>query len=750
MTTDTPSPTQEEDPTRNRPGWLAPQLLVPVALFIIFLLWGWRNWYLFTRLPAYGDVLEVVWGWDWYAGALREGYSPFFYNLVFHPQGWHTATLAHSPTFFLFSLPLYWLGGPAFAYNLLALIGLGTAYTGMFLAARRYVPWLPATLAAVSFTFSWPLFIRAAHHMNILLGAALLPWLLWSVVKMQAEGVTGRKLLFIGLLWGLSICFSFYFLFLGGLVLLACWLFPFTKALSTRSWLHWRHLLVVGLVAFLFNLPLFLLFWQARRADAVATWDITHLNIWGLSLNAVLSPSVSNPWLRSVAAWFYRGNINETAFMGLGFIGGLCALFSLRYLPGRAQLRALAALLIIGVLLGLGVYLKWDERTIPMEFFRPVNAAIWQVGHTLKPQLFSGDLPPDDLATGIPLPDLILVALVPFWEGVRTVARFAFVAWLAAPILAAFVLNRISLRPLRYGLMLLWLFEIVPIPNGSGLPLPDTPHPAHAWLAEQTLAPGEGIIDLQINTTQFGGATLLATQTHGQPTASGVGSQIPAHSAWFDAWYRAADPLDPDLAPLLRAFDVRYVLFTTWDEHVNYIIGQLGEREGLTHVDCFQPGPAPTPWPYPICVLEVDPPPIPQTNLILREGWHEAEPWGVWAAGEQSTAQWVATTTEQEVVLNLEAFPYCRDNQEQQIEIFLNDQPLTTYNWSGCENWNATLPIPPGRIQVGWNDFEFHYAYTAVPAEESGGENPDPRSLSVGFSRLMVEEAPGTGSGTGQ
>jgi hypothetical protein len=67
--------------------------LVPWIPFWVLFAWGWRVRNPFTHIPAYGDVLEVLWGIEWYhRSILIQHTSPLFTPLVFHPLGWHTGS----------------------------------------------------------------------------------------------------------------------------------------------------------------------------------------------------------------------------------------------------------------------------------------------------------------------------------------------------------------------------------------------------------------------------------------------------------------------------------------------------------------------------------------------------------------------------------------------------------------------------------------------------------------------------------
>jgi hypothetical protein len=73
----------------------------PWLLFAGLLFWGWRVWDLSHSLPAYDDVLEVLWVLRWWDGLLRSNANAWVYPLAFYPTGWHVATFAQGPAGFL-------------------------------------------------------------------------------------------------------------------------------------------------------------------------------------------------------------------------------------------------------------------------------------------------------------------------------------------------------------------------------------------------------------------------------------------------------------------------------------------------------------------------------------------------------------------------------------------------------------------------------------------------------------------------
>lgn len=706
--------------------------ILVAGTFLLFLVWGWSQWNLLEP-PSYGDPLEFVWGVRWYSEAITGSHSPFFTDRIFHPEGWHVGTLSYSPYLLLAGGPLYTLASGGLVYNVAVFAALLVAFSGTYLAARRIVGLYPATVAAAGYTFAFPVFFRALAHLNVLGGIAALPWLLWAMWRARDCHFGRRWLLVSGFIWGLAINSSFYFLFVGGLIILfsAAWQ-------RQRPWRVVGSLFLPATVALLFNLPFFVLYWSARRADAVNFVDVSHIAAWGISVNSLILPSLAHPIFGGVARRVYTASINEPALMSLGVVAPLIALASLRWLRQEPRLRVLWLLLIAGAVLGLGPYLKWDERIQNSNLAEPVNSVVWQIGHRVKPTLFPEEAPPPSLRTAVPLPELALLAVAPLWEGVRVPARFAYLALLAIPLLAAFTLTKLQPRWLVLPLTLLWLVEILPPGRGTNEP-PLRPHPAFAWLESQPVLPEEGIIDVQYDRMLTEAAVILATDYHGLPTASGIGSQWPAHSNFLNDWYHRQGPASPEFAYLLRRFRVRYLLLHVRSAEERRLQPLLAANPGLATADCFDPEPGPSPWAYPICIYEVLPQSV-ELDVVLRGGWHNPEEWGVWASSPVATAEWVATESE-DTVVNMDAFPFC-EALPQTLRMTADGVSLGEATWESCDNKQLQWTIPGELVRVGWNSLTFTFERTTVPAEVTGGTNPDPRALALGFSRLELLRAP--------
>ncbi|MGD1994101.1 MAG: hypothetical protein PVI59_12990, partial [Anaerolineae bacterium] len=541
------------------------ELVLPWVAFLVLLGWGWRVDDLFRSVPGYQDALEVLWGIEWYGEHLMDR-DLLVYPLLFHPAGWRVATFAYGPGVFVPLLPLYHWGGAAFAYNAGALLSLFVALAGMFRLARRFTPSaLAATVAALLYTFWGFRWLRIFGHLNILFGSALLPWIAWSFDRAcRVAPRRWRSFALAGVLWSATVVCSLYFVWLGGLLLLAWWLGCWSERRERRVALLGGLGLTVVLAALL-SAPTLILFLRGYAAAGASSYDVDHLNAWGASLNSLPIPSVGHPWLGKVAMAIYQGPVDESGVVNLGLMGSAAAVLGIigvRHQQGR---RSLLLTLGLGLILGLGLTLKWDGRVVRCELLRPVTAAVWWVGHHLKPGLFPAEAVPARLDAAIPLPGLLLAALMPFWEGARTVSRFTLVAAPAFFTLIARGIQRLRSPVVTWLVAALLVIEVVPPPSSSAQ-FPPPGHPAFDWNREET--PAEtGVVDLyaafpDVLMLPIRGETLWATRLHRRATVAGTSGVWPGHTRSLFLWLlEHPRPLQGgDFASLLRAYDADYVL----------------------------------------------------------------------------------------------------------------------------------------------------------------------------------------------
>lgn len=712
--------------------------LVPWVCFWGVFAWAWRVRDLFNTIPAYGDVLEVVWGIQYYYNSLFVSHSsPLFTPLVFHPWGWYTSTLAHTPVFFLAALPLYRLGGVAFAYNLLAILPSLISFAGVFRFTKLFTSRFPAICAALAFTFVNVRWLRTGGHLHILWATSLLPWLAWTVesANRKTDWISKRTVWRAGLIWGIMINVSLYSIFLGGFVLL----FLGKKIFRIKNIIR---MFAIAALAVLLASPTIVLYWWGSQASQSHHFGIVHDLQWSASLNSLFAPNVFHPLeiVRDAARILYKGPHDESGVFNLGFVTCILAVVGLLTIVAKKPRSwGLVCLTIGGTILSMGLLIKWNGEVVRLPGIQALNEALWSLGHILKPELFPTSLPYSDFESGIPLPGLLMTILVPFWESARVMSRYAFLAMLGAVTLVAIALQK-SPRLARYLLAAIWLVEILPGPIGPGVPVHFQLHPAYLWLTTQPIEADEGIIDMVYPTLSIAGDIPIAASLHGTPTAAGVGSFWPEQVVKLWEYFMLDDVLlsRPQVGDILRQYHIRYLFLHMHGDEEQGMWGMINENSVFRSVGCFDPLAEMTPWPYPICVAEVNPS-IVQSNLFRQTGWSGPEEWGIWSEGPLSRAKWMAIA-QKDHGLRLEAFPFCVPDRHQAVFIRVNGQLLANHQWSDCETWVEELLIPSSFIRVGWNELIFEYNYAVSPAEISGGENPDPRLLGVGFVKLAISE----------
>lgn len=707
--------------------------VLPWLAFSGMLVWGWRVWDIWNKVPAYGDVLEIIWGINWYYDSLvvRHG-SPEFTPLVFHPLGWHVFTFGYTPIIFLIGLALRLVGGAAFAFNVLTLASVVIAFAGAQRFARLYTGQFAACIAALVFTFSDFRFFRVTGHLNLALMTAFLPWFLWSLERLRRNDVQHnhrRLILLCGILWGAMINSALHGIFFGVL----CF------ALWGRDLLRFNRLkqaVMITLVALLSAAPVILLYYVGNRADVTMENGPGSLQAWSASLNSLFIPSIVHPIepIRSLARTLYSGPQDESGLSNIGLVTTLLAIGGgWLVIRRRGDARRLFPLAAVGLILALGLVLRWNGRTIPIALFTPLEGWLWRAGIILKPDIFNPSYPPTSLATGLPLPGYIATIVAPFWESARVISRYTFIGGFAMIILAAIGLQHLG-RVGRLLVACVWLLEALPVPTAS-LPVITHPHPAFTWIAQQTLTPGEGIVDMAARSLAQGGEVIYATQLHRAPTAAIIGSSWP--KAVMPLWTFFGDEKNlarPSAALMLEQYHVRYILFHMRGPQEQERWDLLIKNPMLLAKGCFEPIERQSPWSYPICIAEVA-----RTNALgikigLTDGWSVVEPWGVWADHKDSWAGWIATSTEP-VYLAVEAQPNCQPDQQQEMVIKVNGIIVQAHQWETCTPWKANLPVPANAIQRGWNTITFQFRYEA----RQSGVSDDERTVAVAFTHLSVE-----------
>jgi hypothetical protein len=724
----------------------------PWLLFAAFIWWGWRDQDLARSLPAYGDTLELTWALSWYDDALRQGLNPLLAPVAFYPIGWDLKTYATGFLFLPALLPLYRLAGSAFAYNVAVLFTFALSFGGMLALAGRFMGRLAATIAALLFTFWGLRWFQTIGHLNFLLGPACFPWLVLTLERFfrsssEANRITLRSLRWLalaGIIWAATIAGSLYFIWIGGL-LVAGWIAGRWLGGEISQWTVGIALIGSATIALLVSAPVWWDYWRATTAIGASPPDLGEVNFWGASINSLPLPYVFHPWLGSFATAVYRGITYEQSATNFGLIASIAAMAGWRvaWQEGRRRWLPIFVLTLVALLLCLGLTLKWDNISLQWDALRPVNAMLWQIGHWLKPEVFSAGSPPAPFDAAVPLPGLLLSAVVPLFERARVFARYGFVAALGLFLLAGLSVERLRRRyAVRWLLAAMLICEVIPPPL-TRVPFPPPSHPAFEWLKQQPDGAVADLLAAHPNTLVLisRGETVWATRLHGKPAVGGASSIWPAATTFLNEWL-ATHPhpfAGPTVVALLRFYGTRYILMHMTSDWETSVLEEAKQNRELRFRQCFDPPAKLTAWPYPICVLEVLPPTNAAFNLAPIEGWSAQEDWGVWAVGPESKAGFVAMTR-RPYRLILEAFPNCMPGRTQTMVIEINAARLVEHKWTNCDPWAATITISTDVLRPGGNELTFRPAYALAPT------TGDTRPLSVGFSRLQVEPEP-TGSG---
>jgi hypothetical protein len=132
-----------------------------------------------------------------------------------------------------------------------------------------------------------------------------------------------------GVLWSAAIAGSAYFVWLGGLLILA-WLAGrwWGGALPARKVLG--GLAIAGITAAALSAPGIIPFWRATSASGSSFFDLLDISRWSAPLNSLPVPYIDHPLLGSIARWLYRGPVDEPGQANLGLLAFVLALIGAR------------------------------------------------------------------------------------------------------------------------------------------------------------------------------------------------------------------------------------------------------------------------------------------------------------------------------------------------------------------------------------------------------------------------------------
>lgn len=698
--------------------------------FWVFLAWYWQPPQLDNTLTAWGDALEVIWGIEWFRDRITTGQPWAVYPDLYHPQGFHLGTFAHTPLFFLLTTPLAILLGTSLTYHIVSLVPFTISYG----TATRLFRDQQITLtigASLVYTFAFIHTFRSGVHQNIMWMLALLPLLaLYSQRVGEPNHTLRSTVIASGVSWGLINNFSLYGVFIGALLVL--FIVGLQSSISVLE--RVKAVVSIGLIALAVSLPTLVPYWLASQTSQATSTHISIIAGTGNDPFCLLAPQPFHPITplapveSALCPRFGMGGL-----MRYGFFTTVLALLCIaRRWQDRLTQRWFALAVAVSVL-SLGPFLIFRSQFVEADAFGRLNHGLWWVGNRLKPELFGGENMVGVAPSVVPLPSYLLLIFAPFFEAARTMERYALLGFLAMVQLGFFFLRH-QPRWLATSSALVWVFLTIP-PQPSWFSFSEADlHPAYRWVAEQPN--GKGYIDLidsaEIpghNPYQLGDVYPASLYT-GKPSASRTGGSPPLHTHLLIQELVANAP-GQRTASLLAAYNIGYVLLHHADDAQ---MQPYAASPYFEFVGCYDGQPE-TVWNRPICIAAVN---APQFDVLPDYTW-SVEPWGAWLTNTRARSEF-ATWQSQSMQLSFETFPFCIDDAQQHIRVLVNGTTIGEHHWNddACATAQLVFEIPAQQVQVGWNELLIESAYAIAP-NALDAANPDPRTLALGINWLRLE-----------
>ncbi len=497
-----------------------------------------------------GDNMHFSWLMGWFDQAIfQEGRWPFFAPNLNYPEGWNLARSETTPLQAAMGLPFTWLGGPVFAYNVVALLSFFFSGLAAFYWTKRLTQDdLAALLSGTLFAF---LPFRIAHyragHLNIL-GTMALPPFFMALFSILRKGRAAREDFVLGgISLGLISLTSQYYFYVtavaAGFVGLG-YLLLFQRSFLRKRQL-WTSLGKVGLL----SLPLVAIatypYLQLAAEESLPDRTVQSVSRGSASLSDFLLPSTDHfLWGQLIGESFSRQHwIEGTLYVGALAAGlGLIAVVRARG-ANRTVVRLLVILAIVAGVLTLGTHFFWNEELVRVKL----------------PGALSNLLGRE--STAIPMPGYFLFQVLPFYAKMRTFKRTGALVLLATCTLAglgAAELLKDALGKRRWalgvGLLALALLDFYP---GPFTEFSSTePRPVDLWLARQ---PGQGAVAEFPFDLQEEHSHVFYSLIHGKPILGGFFNAFPPPQ------YRRIQPVmagfpDEGSIRMLLELDVHYVI----------------------------------------------------------------------------------------------------------------------------------------------------------------------------------------------
>ena len=309
------------------------------------------------------DPTIFVWALAWWPHAILHWENPFFTHVIWAPVGVDLAWATSIPGLALLAAPVTLLGGPALAYNLLAIIlpslAAWTAYLLCWYLTRSFWPSL-----AGGYLFGFSAFVLGQTEGHLHMTSVFLLPLVALVVLRFIDGSLSslRTALALGLLLTFQVSFSEELALTLTLTLVLAFLVAYAVVPAIRPRLRQLLLPLVGAYALagLIVSPLLAYFFLHFESGGVNSPSSYPADLANLVVPTRLT-GVSWHWTDAISARFLGNDAENGAYLGLPTVAIL--IWFVWEKRRAAPVRFLAIMLALGVLVELGLSLHVAGRS---------------------------------------------------------------------------------------------------------------------------------------------------------------------------------------------------------------------------------------------------------------------------------------------------------------------------------------------------------------------------------------------------
>ncbi len=501
-----------------------------------------------------GDNIYFVWLVGWFKKSIFELHvNPFNAWFLNYPAGWNLAYTEIAPAQLLIAMPFALLVNPLFGYNISMLFTYILAGVFMFLWVKHLTG--KASVALIDGTAFAMLPYHQAHFLIGHLNIAGIQWFplyfcgLFEILKPEPNIKKKKFGILAGAALGLIALTSMYYLYMT--LLVTAILFLVNLVIERKlvfQWKYWNPYIWMGIVA----VPLIAIavwpFFSLESQVSLPVRDISTARLLAASASPLdyLLPSTDHfLWGRWVNQHFNRQLWNETTlyvgFTTLVLVGvGISTLCK----RNKKILLIILAGIITTWILSLGLDLFWNGERILVK----VPAFLVDILNRSE--------------TTIPLPGLLLYKYLPYFDKMRSFARFGIYVMLFLQILMAYglvaVLDKILGKWKRIAItgIVLCAIWVEFYPGVYSQTFTANGRTVDYWLAKQ---PGEGAV-IQFPFEQNEEQELVyVTLIHGKPFVGGAFSSFPPQQYLQIMPFMQNFP-DADSAELMDELGLVYIL----------------------------------------------------------------------------------------------------------------------------------------------------------------------------------------------